>query len=583
MGALERLNQGKDQLQPARPARGFFSCLNAKRSQPGSSGRAAGLLYNKYGQYPLPQLILKTASHSEPRPTASSQKDRRTAESAGPEEFKRAEEASRVNEARFRSAFGFAPHGMALVAPSGRFLQVNRFLCQMLGYSEAELLELRFQDISHPDELEAGVVGLKQLLDGRAQLFEIEKKYLHKERRIVWAHIRANLLRDAAGKPLYFVSHIQDITERKQAEDALRQSEERYYRLVELSHDGILIHCQGKLVFLNPAAAKILGADFPEQLINKQVLDLVHPDYRDAVEKRMKGLSEGATFQPFLRQKLMKLDGAEVYVEAAGIPFVYKGQSAIQVILRDVTEITRAEEEKNRLFGEVAAARDELRSLSRRLVEVQELERRRIARELHDEIGQELTALRLNIEQGAAAAGEAAHASCQEAQARVNKLLGLVRELSLDLRPTMLDDLGLLPALLWQFDRYAALSGMKVQFKHFGVEGRRFSPEIETAAYRIVQEAMTNVLRHSGGKEVNVTVWVSDQNHALAIQIADDGVGFDVEASFQRGESSGLSGMRERAALLGGRFMVQSVPREGTTVTAELPLASNEERSSQAP
>jgi len=200
-----------------------------------------------------------------------------------------------------------------------------------------------------------------------------------------------------------------------------------------------------------------------------------------------------------------------------------------------------------------------------------------------DEIGQELTALRLNIEQGAAAAGEAAYASCREAQARVNKLLGLVRELSLDLRPTMLDDLGLLPALLWQFDRYAGLSGMKVQFKHFGLEGRRFSPEIETAAYRIVQEAMTNVLRHSSAKEVNITVWFSDQNQALAIQIADDGIGFDVEASFQRGESSGLSGMRERAALLGGRFMVQSVPGEGTTVTAELPLGPQEERSSSTP
>jgi len=494
-------------------------------------------------------------------------------------EFKRAEEASRVNEARFRSAFGFAPHGMALVSPAGRFLQVNRFLCQMLGYSETELLELRFQDISHADELDASLTGIKELLNGRIQLFEIQKKYLHKDGHTVWAHVRSNLLRDGAGEPLYFVSHVQDITQRKQAEEALRQSEERYFRLVELSHDGILIHSQGRLLFLNPAAAKIIGANSPEEMIGKNVLDLVHPDSRPMVEERIRQLSQGATFQPSLRQKLVKLDGTEVNVESAGVPFAFKGQPAIQVIFRDVTEITRAEEEKNRLFREVEAARDELRSLSRRLVQVQELERRRIARELHDEIGQELTALRLNIEQGAAAAGEAAHASCREAQARVNKLLGLVRELSLDLRPTMLDDLGLLPALIWQFDRYAALSQIKVQFKHLGLEGRRFSPEIETAAYRIVQEAMTNVLRHSRAKDVNITVWISDQNQTLAIQIADDGAGFDVEASFQAGKSSGLSGMRERAALLGGRFMVQSVPGEGTTVTAELPLEANEQRS----
>ena len=389
-------------------------------------------------------------------------------------EQKRAEEALRVNEARFRSAFGFAPHGMALVSPAGHFLQVNRLLCQMLGYSESELLQLRFQDISHPDELEASIAATQDLIGGRIQVFDIEKKYLHKDGSLVWAHIRSNLVRDSASQPLYFVSHVEDISERKHAEQALRESEQRYYRLVELSHDGILIHCQGKLVFLNPAAAKILGAASAEEMINRNVLDLVHPDYRAIVEKRIQQLSQGATFQPFLRQKLVKLDGSEVDVESAGIPFVYKGQPAIQVIFRDVTEITRADEEKNRLFREVETARDQLQSLSRRLVQVQELERRRIARELHDEIGQELTALRLNIEQGAALAGEEAQDICREAQARVNRLLGGIRELSLDLRPTMLDDLGLLPALIWQFDRYAAFSEIKVQFKHWGLESRRF-------------------------------------------------------------------------------------------------------------
>src|SRR5207248_7133988 len=105
------------------------------------------------------------------------------------------------------------------------------------------------------------------ILNGRIQLFEIQKKYLHKDGHTVWAHVRSNLLRDGAGEPLYFVSHVQDITQRKQAEEALRQSEERYFRLVELSHDGILIHSQGRLLFLNPAAAKIIGANSPEEMI----------------------------------------------------------------------------------------------------------------------------------------------------------------------------------------------------------------------------------------------------------------------------------------------------------------------------
>ena len=120
-------------------------------------------------------------------------------------EFKRAEEASRVNEARFRSAFGFAPHGMALVSPAGRFLQVNRFLCQMLGYSETELLQLRFQDISHPDELEASATGIKDLLDDRVQLFEIQKKYLHKDGHVVWGLLTVAVFCCAMGRESRFI------------------------------------------------------------------------------------------------------------------------------------------------------------------------------------------------------------------------------------------------------------------------------------------------------------------------------------------------------------------------------------------
>jgi signal transduction histidine kinase len=135
----------------------------------------------------------------------------------------------------------------------------------------------------------------------------------------------------------------------------------------------------------------------------------------------------------------------------------------------------------------------------------------------------------------------------------------------------MLDDLGLLPAMIWHFDRYSALSGIKVSFKHWDVEGRRFPPEIETAAYRIAQEALTNVLRHSGSKQVAVTLWLSEPTARLAIQIEDTGHGFDVDDALKRGNSSGLSGMRERAALLGGRLIIESVSTRGTCITAELP------------
>ena len=152
----------------------------------------------------------------------------------------------------------------------------------------------------------------------------------------------------------------------------------------------------------------------------------------------------------------------------------------------------------------------------------------------------------------------------------VKDLTGRVRELSLRLRPTMLDDLGLLPALLWLFERYTAQTTVKVEFAHDGLDGR-MSPIVETAAFRIVQEGLTNVARHASVPSVKVRVW--RDGASLSVQIVDGGKGFDVAAALAAGRSSGLSGMRERAAALGGKMEIESAT-DGTRLTAELPLPS---------
>jgi len=223
-----------------------------------------------------------------------------------------------------------------------------------------------------------------------------------------------------------------------------------------------------------------------------------------------------------------------------------------------------------RLFDQVRAGREQLQALSRRLVEVQETERRHLARELHDEIGQVLTGLQLMLGMITRLPAEAVKANLDEAQSLVGELLARVRNLSLDLRPAMLDDLGLLPALLWQVERYTAQTEVRVNFKHTGLEGRSFAPEIETAVYRLVQEALTNVARHAGVKEVAVYVWADPAS--LSLQIEDQGRGFDSEAAMKAAATGGLAGMRERAILLGGQLRVESTPGAGTCLTAELPL-----------
>jgi signal transduction histidine kinase len=234
--------------------------------------------------------------------------------------------------------------------------------------------------------------------------------------------------------------------------------------------------------------------------------------------------------------------------------------------------------ENARLFHQVRQGRDRLQLLSRRLVEAQEVERQHLARELHDEVGQVLTGLKLSLEISKRLPADEASSSLDKAEELVNDLIARVRAMSLDLRPAMLDDLGLLPALLWHFERYQAQTEIQVAFDHGGLE-RRFNEGIETAAYRIVQEALTNVARYAEVSEVAVQIWAEENK--LNVVIEDLGIGFEPEAALAAGDSSGLVGMHERANLLGGHLTVASTLGSGTQLRAELPLDQRLERRSK--
>jgi signal transduction histidine kinase len=221
------------------------------------------------------------------------------------------------------------------------------------------------------------------------------------------------------------------------------------------------------------------------------------------------------------------------------------------------------------LYEQIKASNEQMQALSRQLVEVQESERRNVARELHDEVGQILTALKVTLGTALGLRDEKSEKKIVQAQKLCQRLIVTIRELSLKLRPQMLDDLGLLPTLLWHFQQFQDQTHIRVDFKHSGLDGR-FSQEIETAVYRIVQEALTNVVRHAGVKDVTVRIWGSDGT--LGVQVEDRGRGFHAHSVLASGMASGLSGMRERALLLGGQFVVESSHQRGTRLTAELPM-----------
>jgi signal transduction histidine kinase len=265
---------------------------------------------------------------------------------------------------------------------------------------------------------------------------------------------------------------------------------------------------------------------------------------------------------------------------ATEVAMAYEDAMLHESLQHYAAELEQEVSERKRADAAVRESAKHLADLSRRLLDVQEDERRHLDRELHDEIGQLLTGLKLALEACLRLPVGAMRVRLGQAQGLVSELISQVREMSLDLRPAIPDDFGLLPALLWQIERYMSQTRVHVALEHDGLD-RRFAPELETAAYRIVQEALTNVARHAAVDEAVVRLGV--QGEVLVVQVADQGTTFDPQAALAAGQTSGLAGMQERTHLIGGRLVVESSPGVGTLVRAELPLDPSASRHATMP
>ena len=267
-------------------------------------------------------------------------------------------------------------------------------------------------------------------------------------------------------------------------------------------------------------------------------------------ERAIESLKSGAT-DYVLKERLGRL-----------VPAVRRAMLEVE----QTAGLQRAEAER-RVYGH------KLQALSRRLVNAQETERRHIARELHDQVGQALTVAQLNLQAIARLpAAESLNERLNDTLTVLEQVLEQVRSLSLELRPSLLDDLGLVAALRWYTERQAATAGLKIELVADQLE-RRLDPVIETECFRLVQEALTNVARHARAQQV--TVELHEEGGCLHLRVRDDGVGFQVAAIRElavRGASLGLLGMEERAALAGGELEFKSAPGQGAEVHAWFPL-----------
>ncbi len=258
-------------------------------------------------------------------------------------ERKQAEEALRESEERFRSSFEHAATGMALVAPDGRLLQVNRFTCEILGYSEEELTSMTWEAINHPDEVDITRDHIRRILAGEIESYQLEKRYIHKDGHVLWGHLSTSLVRDADGTPLYLLSQIQDITERKRAEEALRESEEKYRELVENIKEAIFeVDTSGRVTYFSPAVEKATGYR-PSALIGRSLTELIHPDdLASVLEAWEKGLSGNP--QP-VEYRATSKSGEARWMHSFGQP-IFEGDCIVgfRGAMADITERKQAEE-----------------------------------------------------------------------------------------------------------------------------------------------------------------------------------------------------------------------------------------------
>ena len=344
--------------------------------------------------------------------------------------------------------------------------------------------------------------------------------------------------------------------------DRLRKQRTLLDELFEQAPQAVaLVSADDRIVRVNREFTRLFGYS-PQETVGSRLDELTVPD--DALEEYQRLAEMSAHGQRVDAESIRKRkDGSRLQTSIIRVPVsVPREEIETYAIYRDITERKLAEEE-------LRASRAQLRALAAYLQTVREAERKHIARELHDEIGEGLTAIKLALERSASGQPADATTELARALALANELIGRVRDLSLELRPAMLDDLGLMAALRWHFERYSDQFKIAVDFKHSDLADRRFSPESETAAYRIVQEALTNVARHAQIDKVAVQLDVDED--LLRVQIKDEGVGFDPD-SLPAEKAGGLTGMRERAIMLGGRLWLESAAGLGTMLRAEIPL-----------
>jgi PAS domain S-box-containing protein len=485
-----------------------------------------------------------------------------------------AQDALRESESRFRSLYHNTPAMLHSIDPKGRLVSVSNYWVELMGYSRDEVIGRKLTDFFTEESRQVAETKIIPLFFDTGFLQDIPYQFVKKSGEKIDVLLSATADRDAKDNIVRSLAVSIDVTQRNRAEEALKQAKEelslysqdleRLVRKQTTEITNILTYTPAVVYIKDKAGRYTLVNTRYEELFNVRNTEIRGKTDYDILPKQVadqfrtsdaKVLKKSRSLQ--IEEHIQQSDGLHTYL-AVKFP-IYDDAGTISGvcgILNDITAVKKAQTQLRRLSGSIMAN--------------QEKERSAIARELHDELGQVLTALRMDsvwmyerLKASDPEASERALTMCR----LIDKNIEDVRGMAFRLRPGVLDDLGLVDALEWYTADFERRTEIACVFEHENVP--RLNETVSTAAYRIAQEALTNIARHAGAGRVKVSLRSS--NGFLTLAVVDDGQGFDA-LHLSESEGLGVAGMRERATLIGGSFDVKSRPQKGTRVYLKVPI-----------
>ena len=485
------------------------------------------------------------------------------------EELHRAHAALQEERARYFELYDLAPVSYCTLDEQGLILEANLTAAHLLGVTRSAMVNqpvTRF--IFHDDQDIYYLHHKRHVISDEPRSCEL--RMVKNDGTVFWVQLAVTTLQHPLNKVLHRVV-LTNMTERKHLQEARDEALDCLEKIAEHVPGVVyqyLLRADGSTCF--PFASDNINAIYrvsPAQVREDAslVFERIHPDDHAAVTASILASAQNLTV--WRHEYRVKFDDGTVrWLQGNALPQQQpEGATLWHGFITDITDRKQVEE----------SLRDharQLQALSRHVLEAQETERRRLAVELHDELGQSLTAIKINLQTHERFKEQVPGDLFAENIRIVEDALQQVRRLSLALRPSMLDDLGLVPALRWIAEQTAARGGFAVKVDSF-IPSVRLATEIETACFRIVQEALTNIVRHAHATQVDIEL--RQEGDFMVLCVRDDGCGFDIIAMRERalaGGSIGVLGMQERAVLIGGLLEMQSTPGQGSAMQLRCPL-----------